>query len=123
MRNILIVDDSPFDRHLATSILKVSNDFHVISVADGRQALEALESTDFAVVVTDLNMPEMNGLELVREIRKRNSELPTIVMTAYGSEATAMRALQSGAFSYVPKFHLKSETLARNSGDGIHAPR
>ena len=83
--------------------------YHVTCASDGKEALKSLETGDFDLVVTDLNMPEMNGLELVHEIQESHADLPTIVITGFGSEATAMRALQAGACGYVPKCHLQDE--------------
>jgi CheY-like chemotaxis protein/anti-sigma regulatory factor (Ser/Thr protein kinase) len=109
MSKLLVVDDSAFDRRLTTSILEKSLKFDVTSTTDGIEALKSLETGDFDLVITDLNMPGMNGLELVNEIQKSHVDVPAIVITGYGSEATAMRALQAGACGYVPKYHLQDE--------------
>ena len=69
-----------------------------------------------AAVVTDLQMPGMNGLELVEEIRERYPGLPVVLMTAYGSEDIAIRALRAGAANYVPK-----KALARDLADTLDA--
>lgn len=111
MTNILIVDDSPSDRRFATSITQDEPGYHIVWAENGVQALHALETADYDAVLTDLNMPRMDGLTLVKEIRSRYPDLPTVVMTAHGSEATAMRALQYGAYSYVPKALLKDELV------------
>lgn len=109
MYRILVVDDTLFDRRLVSSILSKLPEFEVQCVGDGQEALSAIEAEEFDLVVTDLNMPNLDGLTLVQRLNQDHPELPTVVMTAYGSEATAMRALQSGAYRYVPKFHLKDE--------------
>ena len=112
MSKILVVDDSAFDRRLTSSILERSSEYHVTSASNGKEALECLKNVDFDLVITDLNMPEMNGLELVQEIQESHANVPTIVITGFGSEATAMRALQTGACGYVPKCHLQDELEA-----------
>ena len=112
MSSILVIDDSAFDRRLATSILEKSASYDVTNASDGREALDLLANQSFDLVITDLNMPGMSGLELIRELQKTHPDLPTIVMTAFGSEATAMYALQAGAYGYVPKHHLQEELAA-----------
>lgn len=112
MLKILVVDDTPFDRRLVSGLLSKHGEFDVATADDGQQALDAVAETHFDLVITDLNMPVVDGLELVQRLHEDSPELPTIVMTAYGSEATAMRALQSGAYGYVPKFHLQDELVS-----------
>ncbi|HIE99060.1 MAG TPA: response regulator [Planctomycetes bacterium] len=112
MSKILVVDDSAFDRRLAISILEKSPELIVAEAGDGQEALRMLADQSFDLVLTDLNMPVMSGLELIQKLQKTHSDLPSIVMTAYGSEATAMYALQAGAYGYVPKHHLQEELAA-----------
>lgn len=112
MSKLLVVDDSAFGRRLTSSILERSSEYHVTSAINGKEPLECLKNVDFDLVITDLNMPEMNGLELVQEIQESHANVPTIVITGFGSEATAMRALQTGACGYVPKCHLQDELEA-----------
>lgn len=109
---ILIVDDSPVDRRLAAGLIGRRPGFCPAVAADGRQALEFIAHGPPAAVITDLQMPGMNGLELVEAIRKDHPGLPVILMTAYGSEDIAIRALRSGAATYVPKKSLASDLLA-----------
>lgn len=110
MFKILAVDDSDFDRRLVTSILETAR-YDVVSVSGGEQALQKLAEEEFDLLVTDLNMPDLDGLALIQKVQKLHTDLPTIIVTAYGSEATAMRALQAGAYSYVPKYHLSDELV------------
>lgn len=99
---ILVVDDSPIDRRVASSLLTKAG--YTTSLAEnGQEALAALEKERADLVLTDLQMPEMDGLTLVDEVRKRYTNVPVILMTAHGSEDLAVRALQHGAASYVPK--------------------
>jgi CheY-like chemotaxis protein len=73
---------------------------------DGRNALEVMQTSPPDAVVTDLQMPELNGLELTEQIRNLYPWVPVILMTAHGSEEIAVQALQRGAASYVPKRNL-----------------
>jgi CheY-like chemotaxis protein len=109
MATVLIVDDSPIDRRLAEGLLKKGTDLLFRFVADGKEALDEIQQTPPDVVVTDLQMPEMNGMDLVRAVRAHFPEVPVILMTAHGSEEIAVQALSCGAASYVPKSRLANE--------------
>jgi CheY-like chemotaxis protein/anti-sigma regulatory factor (Ser/Thr protein kinase) len=108
--NILVVDDSQVERLLVAGLLRKNADYHVQLAVDGKDALAKIESQPPDLVITDLVMPEMDGLELVRTILRRHPQTPVILMTAYGDESTAAEALEAGAASYVPKAR-KAERL------------
>jgi len=105
---ILIVDDSPVDRRLAAAIVAKSG-LRAIAVSNGHEALDSIAREAPAVVLTDLQMPEMDGLELVENIRKLYPGIPVVLMTAHGSEEIAFRALRAGAASYVAKKEIARE--------------
>ncbi len=109
MACVLVVDDSPLDRRLAGRLLEKGTDAEVYYAEDGRQALERVEEHLPDLVVTDLQMPEINGLELVGMLKRQYPLIPIILMTAAGSEEIAVQALQAGASSYVPKRVLAEE--------------
>ncbi len=108
MPDILIVDDSEFDREFAAEILMTEMDRRCIFAHDGLAALDRVRSRAFDLVVTDMQMPRMDGLELLRVLQKEFPKLPVIVVTSRGNEETAVDALQSGAASYIPKRQLSS---------------
>ncbi len=113
MAKILVVDDSAVDRHLTEKLL-AKDGLAVLSAANGREALEILGRESVDCVLTDMQMPELDGLQLVQEVRARFPAVPVILMTAHGSEEIAVEALQKGAASYVPKRNLArdlAETL------------
>ena len=111
MVKVLVVDDSAMDRRLAGSLLKRAG-MEVAHADNGVQALVAIERSAPDIVVTDLQMPEMDGLELVEAIRKAHPSLPVVLMTAHGSEEIAVVALRRGAASYVPKRNLAKDLVA-----------
>jgi len=109
MATVLVVDDNPVDRHLAGALLAKRPDMKVLYAENGREALALLQEGGPELVLTDLHMPEMDGLELVVEVRKNFPLVPVILMTAFGSEEIAIQALQKGAASYVPKRNLAQD--------------
>jgi len=121
MGHILVVDDNPTDRALARSVLEKLPDLHVEFASNGLEAIEHLESTTPLAIVTDLQMPEMDGLSLVRTVRRRFPTIPVLLMTAHGSESLAVEALVAGAADYVPKQRLASD-LARAVKGLLSAP-
>jgi CheY-like chemotaxis protein len=108
MTTVLIVDDSVVDRKLAGGCLK-NCDLEVAFACDGREALELMADEPPDLVITDLQMPEVDGLELVKQMRKRHRRIPVILMTAHGNEEIAVTALKLGASSYVPKKNLSRD--------------
>jgi CheY-like chemotaxis protein len=106
---VLVVDDSAMDRHLAGAIVQKLGGWQASFAANGNEALAVLEQQTPDVVLTDMLMPEMDGLQLVQAVRRNYPTVPVILMTAHGSEDIAIQALQKGAASYVPK-----KSLARD---------
>lgn len=109
MPTALVVDDFVMDRHKAGTLVEKATGLTPVYAANGREALEAMQQQLPEVVLTDLLMPEMDGLELVQEIRSKHPLVPVILMTAHGSEEIAIKALQKGASSYVPKRNLAQD--------------
>jgi CheY-like chemotaxis protein/anti-sigma regulatory factor (Ser/Thr protein kinase) len=106
MPRALIVDDAVLDRQIAQACVE-SCGWSSDTATNGQEALDHIERALPDAVLTDLQMPEMNGLELVKQVRRRYPRLPVILMTAFGSEDIAVEALRSGAVSFVPKKDLK----------------
>lgn len=111
MSSVLVVDDSLTDRKLAGGLLARCEGLEILYANNGQDALEKIELHLPDLVVTDLNMPELDGLELVRRIRTDYPLVPVILMTAQGSEQIAVQALRNGASSYVPKQRLSGDLM------------
>jgi len=103
MATVLVVDDAAVDRKLVGGLLSKGNNLQVQFATNGEDALAQLAINPPDVVVTDLVMPGMSGLELVTQIADRSPSIPVILMTGKGSEEVAVQALKAGAASYVPK--------------------
>jgi CheY-like chemotaxis protein/anti-sigma regulatory factor (Ser/Thr protein kinase) len=108
---VLVVDDSAVDRRLAAGLIEQLEGWQVLSVGDGGAALATVVRQPVDIVVTDLQMPNFSGLDLVKELRRQFPQIAVVLMTAQGSEEIAVKALQAGAASYVPKRALAT-TLA-----------
>jgi two-component system response regulator AtoC len=100
MAKVLLVDDEPGVLFTLTEVLEERGD-EIVTASSGQAALELLDGVE--AVVTDLAMPGMGGLELLRALRERDAALPVIVLTAHGSERAAVSAMKAGAHDYLRK--------------------
>ncbi|RMF18732.1 MAG: sigma-54-dependent Fis family transcriptional regulator [Gammaproteobacteria bacterium] len=101
-QNILIVDDEPDIRELLDiTLIRMGHSTH--TAADLASARQALSERHFDLCLTDMNLPDGNGIDLVRHIQKHHPATPVAVITAYGSVDTAIAALKAGAFDFVSK--------------------
>ena len=103
MASILVVDDSMADRALVGKTLEAVEEYDIAFAENGEEALAEIERTVPDLVVTDLFMPKLDGLELVSRARQEFPLVPVVLITSKGSEELAVQALQQGAASYVPK--------------------
>ncbi len=110
MTSVLVVEDSRTQAATIKFYLEKAQ-FEVEIAPDGLNAMRAIDRRRPDAVLTDLQMPEMDGLQLVESIRSRHSSLPVILMTANGSEQSALEALRKGAVSYVPKSELAKDVV------------
>ncbi len=108
---ILVVDDSEIDRQLIGGLLKPKLDWIVQFASDGAEGLRMIGEVFPDVVVTDLQMPEFNGIQLCAEAKAEYPHVPIVLVTGQGSEDLAVEALQAGAASYVPKSGLSKYLL------------
>lgn len=106
MAKVLLVEDSPTQAVEITMLLEEA-EHDVRHVINGKLGLEVLRNEPLDVVVTDLEMPGLNGLELVQAMRLDYAHVPAILVTGQGSEALAAEALQKGAAGYVPKTRMR----------------
>lgn len=102
MARILVVDDSAADREMAGHLL-ARQSWDVVYAENGRQALDRMRDHDVDVALTDLVMPDLDGLAFVEQAKADHPLVPVVLMTARGSEEIAAQALEAGASSYVPK--------------------
>ena len=101
-KKILIVDDESEMRVALETTLKREK-FHLTCAEDCKKALDTLEDEDFDLVLTDVRMPKLNGLELLRAVKEKSPKTQVVVMTAYGTIDNAVAAMKEGAFDYLIK--------------------
>jgi CheY-like chemotaxis protein len=110
--NILVVDDSAIDRRRVEHLLETKmSDVEVTLAINGGMALDYLVENVPDLIVSDMRMPQMNGLEFVKALGKASCKVPVILMTSHGSEEIAVQALRAGASGYVPKRRLESDLV------------
>lgn len=105
MHKILIVEDSPTIRSMIVSTLDPMGDFEFTESESGFEALKVLPRSNFNLIITDINMPDINGLELVSFIKKNESykNIPLIIVTTEGSEYDVKKGMDLGADAYIVK--------------------
>jgi two-component system NtrC family response regulator len=109
METVLVVDDEKNYLVVLSAFLS-DEGYEVLTADNALRALEIAKSTDLDLVVTDMSMPAMDGIELLRRIKEKIPELPVVMMTAYGTVEKAVEAMQLGAFNFIQK-PFQNETL------------
>lgn len=101
-KKILVIDDDPVFRLMVETFLK-KNGFGTTSAGSGAEALRVLKKELFDIILIDLRLPDKNGLDLLKEIKKEFPKIPLILMTGFVDIRTAVKAIKSGAFEYITK--------------------
>ncbi len=101
-RSVLVVDDEDSMRHVLTVILR-DHGYDVRAVGNGEDALKELGAREYDLVLSDVRMPRMTGLELLREVQRAQPDVTFIAMSAYGTHEDALEAMKAGAYDYVSK--------------------
>ncbi len=102
MKRILVVDDEENAR-IALSTILTREGYDVASASNGYEALNYLRGKDVELIITDLNMPEMNGMAFLRELSRSHPASNVIMITAYGEVESYIEAMNMGAFEYINK--------------------
>ena len=112
--HILVVDD---DKRLADDLVMYLSkfDYQATPAYGGREGLDKFEQGDFQLVITDLKMPDMDGMELMEAVKALDSKVTVVVITGYGTIESAVEALKKGAYDFIPKpFNLEELELIVN---------
>ncbi len=108
--NILVVDDEQIILDSIRKLLR-KEDYKIFTVSSVNDGLEKIKNTDINIVLTDLMMPDIDGLEFMQMIKKDNPKIPVIMITGFATINTALQATQMGAFDYIAKPFSKKELL------------
>lgn len=106
MKTVLIIDDSPTFRTMVSFALKkIANFGNEIQAADGLEALDAIAKNDIHLMICDVNMPNMNGLEFLKTVKgdEKHKHIPVIMLTTEGKDEDRERAVKLGADAYLNK--------------------
>lgn len=99
---ILIAEDEEITlKHLVNTLKREGYD--VLGTRNGREALEEISRDHYDVLITDIKMPEMNGIELLEKVKEKNSDIEVLIVTGFGSIGSAVEAIKKGAYEYITK--------------------
>jgi two-component system chemotaxis response regulator CheY len=123
MKTVLIADDSKTTQLLVKTTLQRLPEVEFLSANNGKEALELLDTRSVDLLVTDINMPEMDGVTLVREVRKTHSprDLPILIITAKGESEARTEGMANGANAYILK-PLSGRDLLRHASRLLESP-
>lgn len=104
MSKILIIEDEAAIRRVLAKILSEENDTYVVEDAeDGIQGLEKIKNNDYDLVLCDIKMPKMDGVEVLEAVKKIKPEIPMVMISGHGDMETAIQTMRLGAFDYISK--------------------
>ena len=98
MKTILIIDDDPLIRKTLAAHFSSEEDYEITLAEDGREGLQKYEENSPDLVILDIRLPDINGLEVLRKIKEINEKAHIIIITAYDDMKTTVEAIKSGAF-------------------------
>jgi len=104
MPKILIIEDEATIRRVLTKILSEENDSYIVEEAeDGLQGVEKIKNDDYDLVLCDIKMPKMDGVEVLEAVKKIKPEIPMVMISGHGDLETAVNTMRLGAFDYISK--------------------
>ena len=118
---ILIIEDEEDILSLLSGLLESEN-YHVITAGNGRSGIEKFQDHNPDLIITDVRMPIMDGIEVLREVKTKESDTEVIILTGHGSEADRKICMELGAFAYLHKpvdIELLSKTL-KEANEKVH---
>ena len=108
---IIIIDDEPDLLDLLRLILTEKTDYTILTTTEPKQALDWCLEYRADVLISDLRMPQIEGIELLKLLKQQDETIPFIIMTAYGTIESAVEAMRQGAFDYITKPFRKEQIL------------
>jgi len=108
---ILIVDDEPDMLKLLSMILREKTPYEITTTNNPTEAVELVKKERFDIVISDLKMPGLDGIEIIDAVKKVDEDTPIIIVTAYGTVESATEAMQKGGFDFITKPFRKEHIL------------
>lgn len=108
---ILLVDDEPDMLKLLEMIIREKTPYETVATNNPLEALELAKQGDFALIIADLKMPGMDGIELLDALKRADNDVPVIIITAYGTVESAIETMQKGGFDFITKPFKKEQIL------------
>lgn len=108
---ILLVDDEPDMLKLLEMIIREKTPYETVATNNPLEALEQAKQEDFALIIADLKMPGMDGIELLDALKRADKDAPVIIITAYGTVESAIETMQKGGFDFITKPFKKEQIL------------
>lgn len=108
---LLIVDDEPDMLKLLSMIIREKTPYEVTTTNNPLEALDFVKKGGFDIVIADLKMPGLDGIELLDAVKRVDQDIPVIIITAYGTVESAMEAIQKGGFDFITKPFKKEQIL------------
>ena len=100
---LLIEDEEPIRRVLVRILSEENDDYRITECEDGKSGFNALKKEDFDLVLCDIKMPKMDGVEVLQKTREEGINVPFIMLTGHGNVSTAVEAMKSGAYDFISK--------------------
>ncbi|MBU4320430.1 MAG: response regulator [Nitrospinae bacterium] len=108
---ILAVDDEPDMLKLLSMIIREKTPYEIVTTNNPLEALEMAKKGGFDIVIADLKMPGLDGMELLEAIKRTDADIPVIIITAYGTVESAVESMQKGGFDFITKPFKKEQIL------------
>jgi DNA-binding NtrC family response regulator len=108
---LLVVDDEPDMLRLLSMIIKEKTPYEVATTNNPLEALELVKKGEFDLVIADLKMPGLDGIELLESLKRFDEDIPVIIITAYGTVEAAVETINKGAFDFITKPFRKEQIL------------
>ena len=100
--NILVIDDEAAQRDVLTGYLKKKGS-RIFSASSGKEGIEIAKNNPVDIILSDFKMPDLNGIDVLEQVKKINPEISFVIVTAYGTVENAVKAMRLGAFDYISK--------------------